>query len=70
MKSNLTPELQELATLIKAYAPHDGSFPLRIPGASVARSTKIHHSLEHSVQHPALCLVAQGNKSVQIGPDT
>ncbi|MFC4427228.1 MULTISPECIES: AraC family transcriptional regulator [Deinococcus] len=62
-------ELSRLAELIRIYAPYDGDFPLRLPGVAVARSAHVNQHLQHSVQQPALCLVAQGNKSVQIGPD-
>ncbi|WP_216326448.1 AraC family transcriptional regulator [Deinococcus aestuarii] len=63
-------DLSRLAGLIRAFTPYDGEFPLRLPGVAVARSTRVHGHLQHSVQPSALCLVAQGNKSVQIGPDT
>lgn len=63
-------DLSRLAALIRAFTPYDGEFPLRLPGVAVARSSRVHGHLQHSVQHPSLCLVAQGNKSVQIGPDT
>ncbi len=62
-------DLVRLARLIGAYTPYDGDFRLRVPGVSVARSTRVHEHLQHSVQRPALCLVAQGNKSVQVGPN-
>lgn len=62
-------ELSRLAGLIRTYAPYDGDFPLHLPGVAVARSAHVNQHLQHSVQQPALCLVAQGNKSVQIGPD-
>jgi len=58
-----------LRDLIRLHAPYDAEFPLRIPGVAVARSSKAHEALMHSVQQPALCIVAQGNKSVQVGAD-
>lgn len=69
MTSSISAEMTRLAELIRAYAPYDGEFPLRVPGVAVARSTRTHEALVHSVQKPALCIVAQGNKAVQIGPD-
>ena len=63
-------DLSRLAGLIRLHAPYDGDFPLRVPGVSVARRARVHEHLQHNVQRPALCLVAQGNKSVQVGPDT
>ena len=62
-------EMQRLRQLIERHAPYDAEFPLRVPGVSVARATRGHHSLVHSVQRPALCIVAQGNKSVQLGTE-
>jgi AraC-like DNA-binding protein len=70
MNETINPsDLLRLTELICAHAPHDGDFPLRLPGVAVARATRVHQHLQHSVQRPALCLVAQGSKSVQIGPD-
>jgi len=63
------PVLARLASLIAAYAPHDGSFELRIPGVYAIRRSRIHKDLAHVVQRPALCLVAQGAKSVLVGRD-
>lgn len=58
-----------LRELIERHAPYEAEFPLRVPGVSVARATRGHNSLVHSVQRPALCIVAQGNKSVQLGTE-
>ena len=62
-------EMQRLRQLIERHAPYDAEFPLRVPGVSVARATRGHDSLAHSVQRPALCIVAQGNKSVHLGTE-
>lgn len=62
-------DLARLRELIRLHAPYDAEFPLRIPGVAVARSTRPHEALVHSVQQPALCIVAQGNKSVLIGAE-
>ncbi|MBZ5587556.1 MAG: AraC family transcriptional regulator [Acidobacteriia bacterium] len=56
-----------LAGLIKAYAPHDGSFELRIPGVHAIRRSRPSSELMHTVQQPALCIVAQGAKRVMVG---
>jgi AraC-like DNA-binding protein len=56
-----------LASLIKAYAPHDGSFELRIPGVHVIRRSQTYTELVHGVQQSAVCIVAQGEKSVMVG---
>jgi AraC-like DNA-binding protein len=56
-----------LASLIKAYAPHDGIFELRIPGVHAIRRSQTYTELVHGVQQSALCIVAQGEKSVMVG---
>ena len=61
--------MRRLRGLIERHAPYDAEFSLRVPGVSVARATRGHDSLVHSVQRPALCIVAQGNKSVQLGTE-
>lgn len=58
-----------LARLIKAYAPHDGSFELRVPGVHAIRRSRVYTELVHGVQVPALCIVAQGAKSVTVGSE-
>ncbi|MFB9993354.1 AraC family transcriptional regulator N-terminal domain-containing protein [Deinococcus oregonensis] len=62
-------KLARLGDLIRQHAPYDAEFSLRVPGVAVARSTRTHEALVHSVQTPALCIVAQGNKSVHIGTE-
>lgn len=61
------PDVARLAGLIKAYAPHDGSFELRIPGVHAIRRSRANTELVHGVQQPALCVVAQGAKRVMVG---
>jgi AraC-like DNA-binding protein len=61
------PDVARLAGLIKAYAPHDGSFELRIPGVHAIRRSRTYTELLHGVQQPALCVVAQGAKRVMVG---
>jgi AraC-like DNA-binding protein len=61
------PDVARLAGLIKAYAPHDGSFELRIPGVHAIRRSRTYTELVHGVQQPALCVVAQGAKRVMVG---
>jgi hypothetical protein len=56
-----------LAGLIRAYAPHDGSFELRIPGVHAIRRSRTYTELVHGVQQPSLCVVAQGAKRVMVG---
>jgi hypothetical protein len=45
-----------LAGLIRAYAPHDGTFDLRIPGLHVSRYSRINADCVHALQLPALCV--------------
>jgi AraC-like DNA-binding protein len=58
-----------LARYIAAYAPHDGSFPLRVPGLHVARFSRINGECVHTLRSPSLCIIAQGAKSVIVGQD-
>ena len=60
-------EVAKLASLIKAYAPHDGIFELRIPGVYALRRSRTYMELAHGVQRSAVCIVAQGEKSVMVG---
>ncbi len=63
------PDVVRLANLIRAYTPHDGRFELRIPGVHAIRISRTHPELVHALQPPALCIVAQGAKSVLLGPE-
>src|ERR1700746_829849 len=58
-----------LARLIAAYAPHDGSFDLRIPGAHASRYSRVNHECVHALSVPSLCIAAQGVKSVIVGDE-
>jgi AraC-like DNA-binding protein len=61
---------QVLARLIQAHCPHDGRFDLRaIPGAHVARYSKVNKELTHVTPRPAFCVVAQGAKTVMLGSE-
>ena len=63
------PNVGRLAALISAYAPHDGAFELHIPGVHAIRRSRTSTELLHAVAEPALCLVAQGAKSVMLGQE-
>lgn len=63
------PDLAKLARLISAYAPHDGSFELPIPGVHASRFSRINTECVHAVSLPSLCIVAQGAKTVIVGQD-
>jgi AraC-like DNA-binding protein len=56
-----------LSSLIAAYAPHDGSFELRIPGLHASRYSRINRECVHALRVPSLCIVAQGAKTVIVG---
>jgi AraC-like DNA-binding protein len=63
------PDVTELARLIAAYAPHDGSFELRIPGLHASRFSRINAGCVHALRLPSLCIVAQGAKTVIVGQE-
>jgi AraC-like DNA-binding protein len=63
------PGLEELARLIRAYAPHDGTFALRIPGLHASRYSRVDKECAHALRLPALCLIAQGAKTVIVGQE-
>jgi len=60
-------DLTRLAGLIQAHAPYDGHFNLRLPGVEVVRASRTSKELVHGVVRPALCVVAQGAKTVFLG---
>jgi len=64
-----TSGIAMLARLISAYAPHDGSFQLRIPGLHASRLTHANTQCFHTLRVPSLCLIAQGAKTVILGKD-
>jgi AraC-like DNA-binding protein len=70
-KSDGASELDtaKLARLIAAYAPHDGSFELRIPGVHASRFSRINKECVHTLRVPSLCIVAQGAKTVIVGDE-
>lgn len=59
----------DLARRIAAYAPHDGTFDLSIPGLHVSRYSRIHADCVHAIHVPALCIIVRGAKTVIVGPD-
>jgi AraC-like DNA-binding protein len=58
-----------LASLIRAYAPHDGSFQLLIPGLHVSRASRTNTECAHALRLPSLCFIAQGAKTVIVGEE-
>ncbi|HVP55102.1 MAG TPA: AraC family transcriptional regulator [Candidatus Eisenbacteria bacterium] len=63
------PDLNKLARLLAAYAPHDGSFELRIPGLHASRASRTNKECVHNIRVPALCIIAQGAKTVIVGQE-
>jgi AraC-like DNA-binding protein len=63
------PDLQKLGRLIAAYAPHDGSFELRVPGLHAIRLSRVNKECVHAVRLPSLCIAAQGAKTMIVGQD-
>jgi AraC-like DNA-binding protein len=61
------PDVAELARLITLHAPCDGLFPLRVPGIDVYRSSRAAIGVTHALQQAAVCILAQGAKSIGIG---
>jgi AraC-like DNA-binding protein len=58
-----------LGRLIAAYAPHDGSFELRVPGWHAIRLSRVNKECVHAVRLPSLCIAAQGAKTFIVGQD-
>jgi AraC-like DNA-binding protein len=63
------PDVVKLARCIAAYAPHEGSFDLRIPGLTVSRTSRTNTECAHALRLPSLCLIAQGAKTVIVGEE-
>ena len=59
--------LRGLANLIAHYAPHDGMFPLRLPGTYAIRLSQMNTEPAYATLGPSLCLVAQGAKALMLG---
>ena len=63
------PDTASFSRLIAAYAPHDGSFELRIPNLYASRFSRINAECVHALRLPSLCIVAQGAKTVIVGQE-
>jgi AraC-like DNA-binding protein len=59
--------LRRLAHLIARSAPHDGVFPLRLPGTYALRRSRLTSEPVHATLGPSLCIVAQGAKVMMLG---
>lgn len=63
------PDAKQLARLLAAHAPHDGSFELRIPGVHASRFSRTNAGSFHTLYLPCLCIAAQGAKTVSVGQE-
>jgi AraC-like DNA-binding protein len=63
------PDATQLASLIRAHAPYDGMFELRLPGVYVIKVSRPSTTPTHALQRLSACIVARGAKSVMIGDD-
>jgi AraC-like DNA-binding protein len=61
--------MAKLSRLLAAYAPHDGSFELRIPGVHASRFSRSNTGCFHALRLPSLCIVAQGAKTTIVGQE-
>lgn len=61
------PDLEKLARLISAYAPHDGSFELRIPGVHASRLSRANRECFYNLRVPSLCLIAARSEERHFG---
>jgi AraC-like DNA-binding protein len=60
-------DIAELARLISRHSPYDGLFPLSVSGIDVYRSSRVATGVTHALQQAAVCILAQGAKSIGIG---
>lgn len=63
------PDTAKLARRIAAYAPHDGTFDLRIPGLCASRASRTNEECVHELRLPSLCMIARGAKTVIVGQE-
>jgi hypothetical protein len=63
------PHAAHWARLIAAYALHDGSFELCLPGLHASRFSRINTECVACLRLPSLCIVAQGAKTVIVGQE-
>ena len=66
---SIGPDTTNLARLLAAHAPHDGSFEMRIPGLHASRMSRTNTECFHTLRLPCLCIIAQGAKTVIVGQD-
>jgi AraC-like DNA-binding protein len=59
--------LRRFANALASHAPHDGIFPLRLPGTFAVRLSRTTSQANYATLGPALCIAAQGAKVVMLG---
>jgi AraC-like DNA-binding protein len=64
------PDVRRLARLISAHAPYDGPFELPVPGMYAIRASRTTTEPHHAMHRPAVCIVAQGAKTMVLGPES
>ena len=62
-------DVVRLAHLLQSYTPWDGRHELLIPGVYAIRASQTSAELVHAFLQPALCIVAQGAKSIMLGKE-
>jgi Lon protease-like protein len=68
-KEERRSDVATLAKLIAVHAPYDGTFALRVPGVYAIRVSRTNAELTRVIQRSAVCIIAQGAKSVMVGED-
>jgi AraC-like DNA-binding protein len=61
--------LRRLAHLLAGYTPHDGGFPLPLPGTHAIRFSRMSSEPMYATVGPCVCVVAQGAKAVMLGSE-
>ncbi|HTQ61855.1 MAG TPA: AraC family transcriptional regulator [Candidatus Solibacter sp.] len=69
MAAQGAPDRTTLARRIAAYAPHDGTFALSIPGLHASRYSRTNPQCVHALRMPCLSIIAQGAKTVIVGQE-
>lgn len=64
------PALARLAGLLASHAPQDGTFATCIPGVHAIRASSPSAELVHGLHRAAVCIVAQGAKTVMLGDES
>jgi AraC-like DNA-binding protein len=68
--ADAAPVLAELARLVARHARADGVHETLVPGVCAVRRSQPQALCQHVLHQPAVCLIAQGSKQVQVGNET